>query len=215
MANNTPTCLLPQWHQMVAEKLFFTTYYVVTPLYFILGLLGHFLCVSTFVKQLKYDSAYLYQIFLSIGEILEIIAYTIFIITYYWFSGSESAGAHWFMADYACMWFAAHVSMPMANMFITSSMFLSLGTSADRLYALIRPFTYKQANHKCHRIAVFSFSFIIGIGTSIFDCFRFQLMWNGDVYRISADEAYMVTWTAAILAQLRNAVRTVGKYTSR
>lgn len=214
MANNT-TCFLPDWYRVINEKTYFSVYYVVTPSYFVLGLFGHILFVSAFLQQLKHDSAYLYQIFTSANEILEIITFTLFVTTFHWFSGFVNPGANWFMANYACMWYAAHMAIPLINMFITSSMFLSLSTTADRLYALLRPFQYKNANHRRHKIAAFSFSFIVGIGTSVFDCFRFQLTWNGDVNTMSVDEVYVGSMTATVLAELRNAVRILGKGQNR
>lgn len=112
------------------------------------------------------------------------------------------------------MWYAAHLATPLADTFTTTSLFMSLCTSLDRLYALLKPFSYKTANHKRHRIAAFSISLSLSVSICAFDCFRFQLTQENGVYSLIVDEIYTASTAADVFEQLRNVVQSVGKHSN-
>lgn len=82
--------------------------------------------------------------------------------------------------------------------------------SADRVHALAYPMKYKIVDHKRRQVIALILGLILGIGTSLYDCFRFVVIerFRGS-YELVVDDVY-VKGALAIklsLTQLRNIVR--------
>lgn len=67
----------------------FVTYYILMPLRFFIGVPNQILAIVVFKKQAKTESAFAYQIFTSVGKILEISNFTIYVILKFFFRRYE------------------------------------------------------------------------------------------------------------------------------
>src|SRR5687768_12551137 len=101
------------WYQATGKQAFFITYHIITPIYFFLGILGHFLCIIAYYRQSKKEKSYMYQIFVTGSETIEISTSALSIVVAAWWSGRLAPGQFWFMSNYALLWCAAHVTVPL------------------------------------------------------------------------------------------------------
>lgn len=212
------TCDVSESFWVHKDNAYFFSYYIVSPTYFLLGVVGHAVCLLVFYRQAKKESTYAYQIFVAVSEIFEMIAFTLFSLSFRWWSGieAEGRGAEWFMRSRWLMLYAAHVSFPFLNAVLTTTLLLSLCMSADRLVALWKPFLYKRMDHrKYQRLALIS-SIVLGMSTSIFDGFRFRVVpyqrstndsKSPVIYRAVGELEYMNSLQAVCLAHTRDALR--------
>lgn len=168
---------------------------------------GNITLLIAFFKQYKTEKPYMYQFLLTVSKTLEIFTTIIAIATYLWWSNAIIVGAKWFTKNYPLMWDVAHLSLPVANGFMTSSVLFSMAMAGDRVFALSQPFKYKSHNHKFYHKMAGVICFAIGISTSIFDCFRHFVVPEGDSYKILIDVEYLNTNIAQVLVQLRTLVR--------
>lgn len=129
------------------DTLNFIFYTLWTPIYFVLGTVGHILCLAAYYEQSKKEAAYWQQIFVALSELIQIVTTTVFIIFMKWLNDAHEK-PEWYQRCYSCIWFTCHLSAPLPNMFMTSSLLLSVSMAADRLYAIARPIAYKNGNRK-------------------------------------------------------------------
>lgn len=214
--SNTEGCGLSNTTLHIHEVFHFTSYYIVMPVYFVLGLSGNIILLIAFRKQSKSDAAYAYQIFLTSSKILEIFFTTAFWWGYKWNAGVESPGKDWYMNCYVLMFYSAHIGCPLANGFIVTSLLCSVAMTADRVFALAKPFVYKCIDHKRHQAVAVACCFLIGLSTSAFEVGRWRLVGHGNdsnisvSYRVLYDEEYVKTPLAMALGHTRTAVRLIG-----
>lgn len=162
-----------KWYLSAGAALEIPIYYVTIPICICLGLLGHATSLVVFYKQSKVEPAYFYQVALTVSEscyLLLVIPYCMMMI-FYWNPNGSSA---WYQQNYALMWIMAHLATPLVNMAFTTNQFFIISMAVDRVFALWRPLLYKQRNHKVLRFVASSTSVILGVSTSIFDCFRYS-----------------------------------------
>lgn len=200
------------WYDNAGDIAFRIEYYYITPVYFVFGLLGHLAFFSALYEQAKKEKAYIYQIFVVLSETGEIVAYVLYVASLEWWSGLERPGAKWYNSCYACMWYSAHVSVALANAFITTSLMLSISMTIDRVLALSKPFSYKQFKHKVNQIISLSVCVIIGFGTSIYQCLVYELYYDpvASVYVLKVNESFLTGFTCFFFGQFRNAIRIAG-----
>lgn len=203
------------WYQSTAKTIQFASYDILMPLLVILGLCGHTVCLVSFYKQSKKETAYRYQIFLSISQAIANITYAIYVATYYWFPGSEGrAGVSWYMRSYACMWVTAHVTGALVNASVTLTVLLGVAMASDRVFALGKPMVYKKINHKKHQSIAAIICVLTAATSSVFDCLRFYPSLNEDgVYTVAVDEDFMASFAATFLSHLGTAIRGVAALT--
>lgn len=207
MEGNRTNCSLGESLLAIEKQLSFAAYTVVTPIYFIIGILSRGLCLVAFYKQSKHDKAYGYQGFAALSELFEVITVALCMATRNNFAGYRLPGATWFQKSYALMWYAAHLASPLEQGMITTSLLISLSMAADRTFAMAKPFLYKNINHRRHQLIAATISFTLGLSTSAFDAFRYQLRYDGIKYEMTVKEEYVATQGAFALAIFRNVVR--------
>lgn len=209
MNNSTidPRC---QWYITASEHTRTIAYYGIFPIHFCLCMIGHTLCLRAFYRQSKKESPYIYQLMVTISEMLEIFTGFLYVLTYRLLSGTEShSGVPWFMANYFCMWFAAHIAPLLVNSFILLSTLLSVSVVIDRVFALARPFKHKTYRaRRCHLMA-FGVCFFLSVGSSVYVSFRLRLSPTDNGYAISVNDIFMQSSIHYFLAQLRNGIKTV------
>lgn len=211
MANNSSSS--PCWQSdsfwKLGDNVNFAQYAIILPLYFTLGLFGHMICAAVFLKQAKNEKAYVYQIFLEITECLDNVVFSIFLLAFLG-SGAEREGYVWYQKNYVLMWYAAHLSIPLYNSFSMSCLLLSVSMAADRAFALMKPFVYKNINHKRHQQVALSLSLILGFGTTFFNARLFEVQDGIGHYIIGVDIAFVGTLASTILSHTCNVTRMVG-----
>lgn len=206
--NNSNSNTYCDWYIAAAEVTNYSYAYIVTPLLFIFGFTTQSLMLITFYRQAKKESGYWYQLFLAACDITVVVTRTFYVVTFdILFNGKVT----WCISNYGCMWITMHLSIPVANMFVTTSLLLAVAMSADRVFALGKPFLYKNINHKFHRVVACITCIIIGIGSSIFDIFRYDPGLGPDgFYTRKRNEAFTSSLVAIALSHLRDAIRGVG-----
>lgn len=183
-------CVLPESIQRFCEISWNIFYHFVTPAHFVFGLPAHVVSLITFYKQCKQESGYNYQVVVAVNKILALISFVLYVISDNWFSGMGPDKAEWFVRSYPLMWFAAHLAVPLSNTFMSASVLLSLCVAADRLFALGAPLTYRNVNHRRHRIVACSFCFLISAITNIVHTIEFVVgeSVGGDGYVLLWDD---------------------------
>lgn len=206
----TIDCNITDSRRSFEDVLYFVIYYVILPIYFIVGMTGNVMLLLAFRRQAKTDRAYAYQIFLTSSKTLEILCSSVFWWGYKWNAGIEKPGHAWYMNNYALMYFAAHIGCPLANGFIIASLLFSVAMTADRIFALAKPFVYKSINQRGHQAAAVVLCVLIGLGTSVFEVKRWRVSPGvNTTYIIEFDQEYLETELAMALGHLRTGVRLV------
>lgn len=183
-ASNGSVCDLTDTNIAFGHSARLFTGTIITPLYFIFGLSGRLISLLALHSATKFEGAYLYQAFVLISGTCEVITFTGFVFTYYLWAFSAQPGAVWFRKCYACMWYAAYVANPLQNTFMSTTLILTLATTADRILALAKPFTYRTLHHRSIQWAVLTFSIISSALTSLVFVFIFDLTMDGDLYKL-------------------------------
>lgn len=198
------------WYLAVGSRIEIPAYYIVIPICLFLGAIGRILCLVAFYFQSKKEPAYTYQIALTTSEFSELLSgvgYCMVMICLW----NPNGSAVWYQSNYALMWFAAHLAVPLCNMCYLTSGLLSISMAADRVLAISRPVMYKNMNHSLLRTASIVVSVTLGVGTSVFDCFRYSNpQKNPDsegVYYVEDDLVYMESTIAKALSWIRDALR--------
>lgn len=204
------TCNLGESLPIIEYNLSVVAYQILPTIYFFIGIITRSLCLFAFYKHLKKEKEYIYQIFASLSELLEVITITLLFVTKNNLSGYDLPGALWFQKSYALMWYSAVISSPLANGFITTSLLISVSMAADRLFAIGKPFVYKNINRQRHQLIAIVICIALGLSTSAFDVFRCRTHPKGDIYEIILDDDYVETIAALSLSWVRNIVRIFG-----
>lgn len=200
----------------------FTDSYIVMPFYLTVGLSTNIILLVAFYKQSKQDNAYAYQVSLTMSKSCEIFTYSMFIMSYKWCAAVETpVGCTWFMKNYSLMFYAAHIACPVFNGFIIISLLLSVAMSADRVFALAKPFVYKNINHKRHHRIATAICVVTGVLTSAFEVNRWHVLWppsghpvlENETYLVRYDEEYLATDLATYLGHLRTTLRILAVFT--
>lgn len=208
-----PECNWTDELQKLADAALLIAYYICMPLYFVIGISGNTILLLAFYKQAKKEKAYAYQIFLALSKICEIFFFSLFTATYKWCAGIEyDVKADWFQKSYPLMFFAVHLSCPLFLCFLMISLFISVSMTADRIFALTKPFTYKNINHRRHQIVAVSVCCIICVLCNVPAIMHLKLEFHNDTskYKGILDEEYNGTPMAMALGHLRTGIRFVG-----
>lgn len=181
------------------------------PILFTFGLLGQSLLLIALYQQSKKETAYWYQIVLTLSEVALIFTRASAVLLFYYLTAFEGTGPTWFSSCYGCLWVAAHFTIPLKNMFVTTSLLLAVVMSADRIFALGKPFVYKNIKHKRHQAIACATCVAIGISSSFFSTIQFYpKLGKSGFYFINIDSAFVASKIAVVLSQLRNAVQIIG-----
>lgn len=185
-------------------------HYTVTSMYVTFGILRHMVCLIVFYRQSKKDPGCMYQVFIAISETGEIFTVLLYTASLFWLSGIEgTGGVEWYRSCYGCMWISAHVSTPLLHVFLTITAALSVAVAIDRVYAIAWPFKYKTAKHRRHQVFALSIAAILGVSTSIFDCFRYSIVSDGKSYKGELNAVFINSTIAKALAETRNILRAI------
>lgn len=211
MSNNSSTaiCWQPDWFWKVGDNVNFIQYAIVLPVYATLGLLGHVICASAFLKQAKNEKAYVYQIFLEITQCFNNVMFSVYLMASLG-SGIERAGYRWYQQSYILMWYAAHLAIPLSDSFEACCLLLSVSMAADRAFALFKPFVYKTIDNKKHQAVALTMSITLGFGITFFNIRLFEVQTEDDHYIIGVDEEFVGTLTSTVLSHACNATRMIG-----
>lgn len=168
----------------------------------LVGLTLHTLALFSFFRQARQETAYTFQIALTISNIFQIIARTFYGIIYYHLKPGV-----WFKKTYLIQWIYYHLTVSIENMAVTTTLFLALAMSLDRVFSLGKPLVYKNIRNSLHQAIAFIFCVLIGIMSSIYQTFN--------SYTSKTDDGlYVVVWNLTpvfdSLGQWRNAVRAIG-----
>lgn len=154
--------------------------YFVTPLYFFLSLSGRLISLLAIYEKSKTEEAYLYQIFVLTSESLEIVAYTGYVILMKWLSGAGGSNILWFRRRYGCMWYTAHATPVVNNIFITCTELLTLAMAIDRCVALMKPILYRKLEHRKIQCVTLILCFFLSLGSSVIFGFVLDIVLDKD-----------------------------------
>jgi hypothetical protein len=202
------SCYMSQIFNSTTQSAKYFTYTILVYPYFILGIFGHFFLLLACIKQTKQEAAYLYQLFLAVCRILEIMSFTILSLAFNRWAGLDNEGASWYRSRHWLMWFAAHLNIPLVNGLINTCLFLSVFMSTDRLFALAAPFAYRRISNKRNKLFIFIFCLLLGFLIVAFDLFRFKINFDQEnkLYTLTSNDAYIKSKLATILANIRNGI---------
>lgn len=154
----------------------FIAYHIITIIYVISGVLGRLLSLISIHKETKFDRAYLYQIFVLVSEICEILTFTVFVFAIYWWGGFYGmSGEVWFEQCYNCTWFAAYVSTFLSQTFVTCTLLLTLAMTTDRIFCLAKPHIHRGLPHRKIQIAILLLCVVVSIVTSVQFCMLLEI----------------------------------------
>lgn len=176
------------------------------PIHLILDLPGQILCIAACIVQFKKHKGYAYQTFCAISNGVEFFFY----FGTYAFRYSNAQVTDWYLKYYLTAWYAAHFEISTMHMGFTMALFASLVMAIDRLLAIPKPIQYKTTNHKFRQCISFGGCVILGVSSSIFDCFQSYVKEDGDHYSIVANEDYTSSSFVKISAHLRSVLRVLG-----
>lgn len=208
------TCLLPPWYPSVFETMEIIAYAFVTPLGLCLGVATHVILLIALMKHTRHDRSYNYLVYLLITELFEIVSFASYSFSYHWCADTFSKQRQWCTKSYGILFYGFRLSFPLWHSFITVRLLLSIAAAADRLLALWKPFAYKNFRHKLHQRVALAISLTIGVSTSIFDCFRYNVAWNPIIgnYEKKVNTAFTESLSGVILSNLRNLLRATGLF---
>lgn len=158
-------------------------YYILIWIHYLLGIPGHLILLIAFFKQMKQDSPYMYQVFVTVSEMLELQAWVLYVVTKKFLSGVEyTAGVHWFKQSYILMFFTGKMIYVIFQSLFSLSLLLSVAMTADRVFALAFPFKYKNIKERNHQITALIICVVIALGTNLSD--NMLIITVGDHYEI-------------------------------
>lgn len=204
------SCGFSPWVMALQEGFYYFAYNILTPIYLFMGLTGNFILLAAFHRQSKKETAYAYQVFLTISKTLEILSFSTFLISYKLLAGSGTDGVAWFRNSYFLMYITARLGASSVIFFMICSLLFSVAMAADRVFALSRPFVYKNIRHGLHQglaaLICISWCFVICVS----ECWRFDLSAEGSQYQIVVFESYLNTTTAVAFGHTRAITRLSG-----
>lgn len=132
----------------------------------------------------------------------------IFGIPFKMWSGTTGSGRTWFMSNYFLMWCSAHVPIALGNIFVAATVFFSVVMVIDRIYAILKPFEHKNANHKLIQKFVVAFSLAIAFSCGLFDFFRQHVTTlNPPLYKVELNKEFVENDIAIYFSHVRNSFR--------
>lgn len=203
-------CNLSETVQTATEITNYIAFKIVAPIYIIVGICLRGICLVVFYKQYKKEKAYNYQVFATFCELLRMFTCLSSTLTMNNLAGFRQVGSVWFQKSYVSMWYSARVAASLDQGFITVTLFAYLSMTADRLYALAKPFSYKAIDHKRHQTIAAFLCLFLGVSTSIFDTFRYDMREAGDHYVIVVNDEYVESTVGIVFSTIRNVVRMTG-----
>lgn len=204
-----PVCNVSTWFVNFGDQLRFS-YRIIIPLYFTLCISGHGFCLWAFAKQSASEKAYVYQIYLTIGDLLDVIFFAALLLTFLW-GGVAQEGHPWFQAIYPFMFYTAHMAVPLNHGTGMVTLLLSISLVCDRILALKKPFVYKDMAHKKRRRIALACSYLIGMSSTVYNCLLYRIdPSNSTVYAIKVDVVYAGSIVGSGSAYVCNAIRVIG-----
>lgn len=210
MSEANSTCDLPPNFWNITSIAQYIGYDIIPPINICLGLFGHVLFLIIFLRQWKHESAFGYQVYCALSELINVIGLNAFIYTNFHWSGFWRTGVDWFTKSYVMMWWTAHLAIPVMHMAVTNALLASLSMAIERVLAMAVPLNYSGFNHKAHQLLAFFICSSVSITTSIFDGFRMKLENENGVYKMVFNLEFSNSTFANFSAQLRNAIRVLG-----
>lgn len=192
------------WYNKVGDQAEYIVHFIATPFYFILGLFGQCIFLSFCVSQLKTENAYVYQILVTVGEMVEVVCNTAYVVLNGWLAGHYFPAPSWWSSCYACMFISAHLALPIDRSSINLSQFLTISMGVDRFRALYRPFTYKKTKKATYAYITLS-CLLLALLLSGYEFFKGEIIAQSDgSYKIDFYSTDTLLW-AVVCAQLRQA----------
>lgn len=190
----------------------FVSYKILLPMYLVVGLAGNVTLLIAFWKRSKTEKPYTYQVILTASKTLEIWCFGVYLFTLFNMAGFTDEGVSWYRRNFFFMVCSAHLGPALHMLFIISSLLCSVAMAADRVFALWKPFIYKDIKHNRHQIVATALCFLIPSCTVIQDIWYLEIISEGEVYKIIPNEVFIGGLLAKSFAYLRSAIRVVGVF---
>lgn len=210
MSNYTCLLLADDYSRQTVTNIAYAAFFIVKPICLILDFIGHCLCFLAYYKESKSNGLYSFQLYDAIAKAADTLSAFLLLATFKWSSGTDYEGVEWFQKNYVLMWYSAHMAIAFNDMTTTIKLLISLAMTIDRMISIGLPTRYKEMNRKLWEAGTVTFSVVIGIGASIFMCFYYVVIWDGDRYKIVGDQDFRVSAIATVLVNFRNVLWGVG-----
>lgn len=204
----TSTTCNPAWKTGTAV-LVYANYNVFPSLRVLLGATSQFVALLAYRKEIKNETGYGYQSFVSIAKITEIIVGFFTYLFGYHFAGTFSSpgGAPWFLNCYPCMWYVAKVTVPLSTTLIVLSLMLPTAMAVDRALALMKPLWYRTINHRRHQLVALGCCILLSILTVVEICWRNDVGAKNGTYAVVSNAAYIAAPASSVLSLIRHVIR--------
>lgn len=169
-------------------------YNYVLHIYLPVGLGSNIILLAAFYRQAKTQQAYTYQVILTVSKTLEVLCFGFLLVATYNFTGYD-----FFEKTYLLVWAYCRLSFPGHVWFICCSLLCTVAMSADRVFALSRPFVYKNINHKKHQIVAALFCVAIPAPIAMGWIYFAAIVLEGDRYRHFLNQEYVQQWYPRIM----------------
>lgn len=212
MSNSTCPILDTDYKIHVIESIGYIAYFWVWPICLAFDFAGHTICFIAFYKESKNNGVYSFQFYDAVAKAADTCSAFLLLATLFWFCGLSYPGAQWFESNYALMWYAAHLAIPLNDMTTTIALLISLFMTLDRAISIGLPFKYKNLNRKLWEGLSVSVSVLLGVSCSLFVCpyFSVEKPANNTLYSLTFRGDYVSGPVATGFAHLRNVLWILG-----
>lgn len=192
----------------ITEKMHYISIGILLPVYISLGIFSSIVLLIAFAMQAKQEQNYAYQLVVVASRAIENVSFGFYLVSAYWYSGLYEDKAEWFISSYALMFISMRLSMFLNFFLLYTNLFLTVAISADRVFALWKPFVYKNINHAHHTAVATSLSVAIAFLISVDHCWYYEVVEVGNnVYTAQMNYAYLSMGIAKILEDIRTPLR--------
>lgn len=184
------------------------TLFYFKPVVLLLDLFGHVFCFIALYKQRKSDKTYSFQFYEAMSKCLDTFGGFINLIFYQWFINIATSPDAWYKKVYGIAWFSAAFGVAFYDITTCIKLFVALGMTMDRLYALANPLGYKCLNRKKWEGITIGGSVGISILIHIYELnyYKAEYVESLGVYRVVQNAGYTSQVIVQFLVVLRIAV---------
>lgn len=193
----------------ITEKLHYVSINILLPIYITFGIFSRLVLLIGFAMQAKRESNYIYQLLIMCSRAFENLSYGFYLVSVYWYSGTFEGKADWFVSSYALMFIAMRLGMSLNFFFLFTNLFLTVAVSADRVFALWKPFAYKHVNHGRHRTVAITISIVISFLLNVDHYWHYEIVKVGDIYISQMNHAYVSQGISKAMENFRTPLRLV------
>lgn len=212
VSNNTTfdMCSGYESYRVVGKRMDLIANYISAPVGFVSCVSFYSLSLIVFLREVKKgESAYIYQTLCCASEIFASTFDLLFVLTRYFWSGMYERSVSWFVSCYACMWYTAHLSVGIAEIFNTLTWMFSICMTFDRVFALYKPFVYRTRNQRKHLTCAIFFSLVVAINIAVFDGLVFYVQEDPTGYKVMADTVFIDSMPGQIFGMTNASTRLI------